>query len=208
MNQRVFNRILFTILIFETIFVAGILGYRIGESKEAPQPVYYITLQVDPSMIEYKETPNSVDELVKKVEGFVRKSEKVEPSYTEEDVIYLAKTVYGEARGLSRTEQSAVVWTILNRCDDSRFGESIIDVITAPKQFAGYKSTHPVDPDIRELVIDVLNRWEREKSGETNVGRTLPKDYLYFRGDGYHNYFTKSWNSRNVWDWSFDSPYD
>ena len=214
MDQNKLNKILLAILFVESILVAGMIGYRLGEAKhiEPVEPaVYNFTLQVDPSMIEYK------DPSIKKVEGFVRESEKVEepepitvaePSYTDEEVAYIAKTVWGEARGLPKTEQAAVVWTILNRVDDGRFGKNIIGVITAPKQFTGYKSSHPVDPEIRNLVIDVLDRWDLEKAGSTNVGRVLPKEYLYFRGDGKHNLFTKKWNSNDIWDWSLVSPYE
>ena len=81
-------------------------------------------------------------------------------------------------------------------------------MITAPNQFAGYKSTHPVDPEIRDLVVDVLDRYSQEKAGIENVGRVLPKDYLYFRGNGKINLFSKIWKSNDIWDWSLGSPYD
>lgn len=209
------NTILAIILAIETIFVAGLFGYRLGEAKaiesvKTQPPIYNITLQVDPSMIEYVE-PETELEAHPEVEDVV--AEYVEPvithTYTEEDITYLAKTVYGEARGLSKTEQAAVVWTILNRVDSNKFKENtIIGVITAPNQFAGYKSSHPVNSEIRELVIDVLDRWEREKAGETNVGRVLPKSYLYFVGNGKKNFFTEKWQSKDYWDWSLESPYN
>ena len=211
MNQSLLNKILLTILIIETILVSGVFGYRLGESKEVPQPIYYITLQVDPSMIEYEEenNPESDEQTSDQSTVIDNKNEMVlpKPAFTDEEAIYIAKTVWGEARGLSKTEQAAVIWTILNRVDDGRFGNNIIGVITAPNQFAGYKSNHPVDEDIIDLVADVRTRYALEKAGVKNVGRVLPKDYLYFRGDGSHNYFTKSWNSSNVWDWSLKSPY-
>ena len=160
------NTILAIILAIETIFVAGLLGYRLGETKgmSAVQPIYNITLQVDPSMIEHVEQDGAeVEADINPTETETEIKEDVvadylEPvithTYTEEDITYLAKTVYGEARGLSKTEQSAVVWTILNRVDSNKFNQNtIIGVVTAPNQFAGYKSSHPVNPDIRELVV-------------------------------------------------------
>lgn len=210
------NTILAIILIIETIFVAGVLGYRMGEAHamktlEDQQPIYNITLQVDPSMIEYVEPETDI---LEESEPVVEPEVKDEPVtikhiYTEEDVTYLAKTVYGEARGLSKTEQAAVVWTILNRVDNTEFNQNtIISVITAPSQFSGYKTSHPVDPEIRELVIDVLDRWAREKAGETNIGRVLPKEYVFFVGNGVRNMFSKEWRSENYWDWSLESPYN
>ena len=92
MDQKLFNKILLIILIIETIFLAGIVGCKIGEAKEVEQPIYYITLQVDPSMIEYPEAdepePTVEDvaiEVVPEPETAV-----IEPSYTEEEVEYLA----------------------------------------------------------------------------------------------------------------------
>ena len=53
---------------------------------------------------------------------------------------------------------------------------------------------------------NVLQRWEKEKAGYNDVGRILPNDYYYFRGDGRHNYFSKVQNGK-TWDWSLVSPY-
>lgn len=63
-------------------------------------------------------------------------------------------------------------------------------------QFYGYDPSNPVDPDILALVEDVLARWMAEKECVGSVGRVLPKEYLYFTGDGAHNYFTTEWQGR------------
>ena len=206
------NKMLVVILLIETILLAGVIGYRIGEANAYVQPVYQFTIQVDPSMIEYKEENIPKSEEETSVEDTNNEAEVIEPKienpFTNEEIDYITKTVWGEARGLSKTQQAGVVWTILNRFDDGRFGKEIIRVITAPSQFAGYKSSHPVDPEIRNLVIDVLDRYAQEKAGIENVGRVLPKDYLYFRGNGKTNLFSEKLNSNNTWDWSLESPYD
>ena len=210
------NKILIAILLIETIFLAGVIGYRLGEASAYVQPIYQFTLQVDPSMIEYKEESNPKPEEnttdQTPVEDINNEVEVIEPvienNFTNEEIDYIVKTVWGEARGLSKTHQAGVVWTILNRCDDGRFGKGIISVITAPKQFVGYKSSNPVDPEIRDLVVDVLDRYSQEKAGIENVGRVLPKGYLYFRGNGKVNLFSEKCNSNNIWDWSLDSPYE
>ena len=125
-----------------------------------------------------------------------------------EEAVYLAKTIWGEGRGLSDTEKAAIVWCILNRVDDKRFPDNIIDVITAKSQFHGYKEHFPVEDELYDLTIDILGRWELEKAGHENVGRVLPQNYLYFHGDGKHNYFKTDYRSKEYWDWSLESPYE
>lgn len=210
------NMILLTILFIETILLAGVIGYRLGEASAYVQPIYQFTIQVDPSMIEYKEEdiPKPEEEANEQtlVEDINNEAEVVEliieNNFTNEEIDYIAKTVWGEARGLSKTHQAGVVWTILNRFDDGRFGKGIIGVVTAPSQFAGYRSGNPVDQEIRDLVVDVLDRYSQEKAGVENVGRVLPKGYLYLRGNGKVNLFSKKWNSNDVWNWSLESPYE
>ena len=133
----------------------------------------------------------------------------IEEKYKDE-IPYIARTVWGEARGCSETEQAAVIWCILNRVDSSirYMPDNIIDVVTQKHQFLGYVKTFPVTEKIRELVIDVLTRWEMEKAGVENVGRVLPPEYMWFHGDGRHNHFRDSYRGGNRWDWSLDSPYE
>ena len=50
--------------------------------------------------------------------------------------------------------------------------------------------------------------WMAEKECVGSVGRVLPKEYLYFTGDGAHNYFTTEWQGGQTWDWSLESPYE
>lgn len=126
------------------------------------------------------------------------------------DVEAIAKTLWGECRGVPYTShKAAVVWCILNRVDEGGyFGSSIIEVVSKPNQFVGYDPDYPVDPELEEIARDVLKRWHAEKEGETNVGRVLPSGYCYFVGDGELNYFTNEWRSKNYWDWSLPNPYE
>ena len=126
--------------------------------------------------------------------------------------VALARTGYLEARGIqSQTEQACVFWTVLNRVDDSRFGNTIMGVLTAPNQFAHSNNVPTVDDygrDLVKLAQDVLFRWKLENHGYTNVGRVLPKEYVFFSGDGVHNYFVKSLYDGTAWDYSLQSPYE
>lgn len=126
---------------------------------------------------------------------------------SQEELEVLAKIVYQEAGGIpDKAEQAAVIWCILNRVDVGQGGDTILEVATHPKQFAYYPN-NPATDELKELAQDVITRWSREKSGETDVGRTLPKEYVFFTGDGEHNNFTVEWNGTDKWDWSLPSPY-
>lgn len=131
----------------------------------------------------------------------------VVPLWSEEEVYVLAKMVWGEARGVpSDTEKAACVWCALNRVDQGH--GSIIAVVTAPYQFIGYDADNPIDDEIKALCEDVLTRWYAEKDVETDTGRVLPSDYLWFSGDGKHNYFRNAYKGGETWDWSLPSPYE
>lgn len=132
--------------------------------------------------------------------------------YTDEDVLMLARVMFLEARGIqSKTELSCIAWTILNRVDNGKYGASIHDVVTAPNQFA-YSPYAPTTNDygveLAVLAQDVLERWSREKNGEVDVGRTLPSDYLWYAGDGKHNYFRNAYSGGVRWNYSLPSPYE
>ena len=113
-------------------------------------------------------------------------------SLTVEEIIYIMKALYGEANAVeSKAERSMVVWVILNRLDTPGygFGDSIEEIITKPFQFTGYLESNPITDRSFEVVCDVIMRWEAEKRGETNVGRTIPKEVLFFHVDHGHNAF-------------------
>lgn len=138
--------------------------------------------------------------------------------YTDSDAIALAKMTWGEAgavkdqtlsdgRVISSTGQkAAVMWTALNQYD-AGIADSLIGVITKPNNFYGYDPDHPVQDDLLALAYDVLNRWEREKQGEEDVGRILPADYIYFTGDGKCNYFRNEFKTNVYYDWRLEDIY-
>lgn len=127
----------------------------------------------------------------------------------EEDIEMLAKLIWGEARGVeSTTEKAAVVWCVLNRVDAKGYPSTIAEVVTQRKQFVGYDADYPATETNKLIAEDVLRRWYAEKTGITNVGRILPKDYIYFTGDGKQNHFASEWKSDDTWDWSLPSPYE
>ena len=124
----------------------------------------------------------------------------------ESDAIVLAKLMWTEAGGINSTiERACVAWTVLNRVD--KYGTSVYTEVTKPYQFA-WKVNAPVYADLLELAYDVLARWYLEKETGEIQGRVLPQDYIYFYGDGKHNYFFTMWENKiNAWDYSLPSPY-
>ena len=118
-------------------------------------------------------------------------------------------TLAPETEGIaSDMEKAACVWCVLNRVDDPRFPDTVLEVLEAPYQFAGYSTDYPVLPELATLAADVLIRYHAERDGETNVGRVLPAEYLYFTGDGRNNHFTIGWKDAETWDWCLQNPYN
>ena len=115
-----------------------------------------------------------------------------EPEYemyfTEDDVIAVAKMLWGEARGCDLENQIGCVWIVCNRVDDPRFPDTIQGVVAQPSQFFGYSPSFPVTDELYAVALDVLTRWSLEKQGVA-VERELPSTYLWFTGDGVQNHF-------------------
>lgn len=135
-----------------------------------------------------------------------------EKLYTDSHIEIAAKIIYNEARGIKDNcgvsgdcHRAAVVWCILNRVD-AGYGD-FEEVATAPNQFAYYQNTRIVK-EFYELAEDVLDRWSQEKAGIKDVGRVLPQDYLWFRGNGKVNIFRNKYKGDyKIWDWSLPDPY-
>ena len=141
------------------------------------------------------------------------------PQITDEDLIRsviseseekkLAQTLYGEDRTVGDADdtmrQAAVIWSIFNRCD--AWDMSVDEVITHDQYHGWYREQQ--HPDwAHELVRDVALRWAKEKMGEKNVGRVLPKEYLFFSNGGRHEKFRSGYRTRDYWDWSWENPYE
>lgn len=156
-----------------------------SEQEEVPEPekasnCYSVSYDVN----------KSLDELIEELAN--------NSSLTVDDIIKLIKTYHGECDCVvSMAERSMVIWVILNRLDAGGFGKTVAEICTRPYQFTGYSANNPITERGFALVNDVVMRWEREKAGETNVGRTIPKDILFFHADSipsrgeWHNAFYK-----------------
>ena len=114
-----------------------------------------------------------------------------------EDVEAIARTLYGECRGVETVaEQEAVAWVILNRLD-AGYADTVLGVVSAPGQFAGYSPEHPLWPELVEVARRVLRMHHREHLGGC-VDRVLGPEYLWFSGDGTRNWFRDAYGGGNL----------
>ena len=114
-----------------------------------------------------------------------------------EDVEAIARTLYGECRGAETVaEQEAVAWVILNRLD-AGYADTVLGVVSAPGQFAGYSPEHPLWTELVEVARRVLTLHHREQLG-LSVPRVLGREYLWFSGDGTSNYFRCEYDGERV----------
>ena len=128
-------------------------------------------------------------------------------AYDEDQAVALAQLMWAEARGCSEREQSLIAWTVLNRIDARYDGKSDFwSILTAPYQFA-YNCNNPFYQYQYRIAVDILQRYAAEKDGLVDSGRTLPKGYLYYYGDGSHNYFSTDGCSSELW-FGLGDPYE
>lgn len=138
--------------------------------------------------------------------------------YTDADAVALAQMAYGECRGVAplaldskiistEYQQACSMWVALNRFDAGFEGESIAEIVAAPRQFHGYDQEHPISEELLALAYDVLDRWQAEKLGAADAGRVLPAEFLFFVGDGDHNNFTVDYGTGEYYTWELPDPY-
>ena len=74
------------------------------------------------------------------------------------DLLHLAKTIYGEARGESIETMLAVGWVIRNRLQAKHYGSTYKDVVLQPKQFSCWNKD---DPNYKVIKGTITGRvWE------------------------------------------------
>lgn len=202
-------KILVFIMLSFGIYTCGWINGRVSSREfldNSASRVEYIYIEKEFEEPEEKETPQNAS--IEPVEA-----PEWPKLYSDEDAVALAKTLYGEARGVGNNgvvsgdcQKAAVVWCVLNRYD-AGYEDSIIGVCEAKGQFIGYSEDNPVWDDLLEIAYDVLDRWNAEKHGEIEVGRVLPNDYYWFGGDGKYNHFRNEFRGGERWDWSMGDPY-
>lgn len=187
---------------------------NIIETVDTTQPETTEPVPDTPSLVALVHTTTYQPEVTVPTAPEEAKAVEYLPLYTEADAIALAKMGWGEALVTqSDTEIAATMWCAVNRFDSGdpyyRNCKSIEAIVKQSGAFAGYSESNPVDEHLLWLVYDVLDRWNAEQHGETDVGRVLPPEYLFFHGDGRHNHFRVEYeHNGQYYDWSLESPYE
>lgn len=95
-----------------------------------------------------------------------------------------ALLAWGEYSGSDYAQRTAPIWCACNRAD--AWGLTLEEVMHSDA-FHGLLTEREVPEEWYDLARETLARWELEKLGYIDVGRTLPSEYLYFSGDGNYN---------------------
>lgn len=129
-------------------------------------------------------------------------------SFTAEDILYLAKTVYGEMRGENDATRTAVAWTIRNRSEEKN--RTIKSIVKQKNQYSAWNKNDPnfkatSDPEnfssqnpieikawkeCQEVAEKVL---QAEKSSDPTKGATH-----YFNGNKIPNWVKNEKNAKEV----------
>lgn len=102
----------------------------------------------------------------------------------DELVAEAALLAWGEYSGSDYAQRTAPIWCACNRAD--AWGQTLEDVMHSDA-FHGLLTEREVPAEWYDLARETLARWELEKLGYIDVGRTLPSEYLYFGGNGEYN---------------------
>ena len=172
------------------IFKPLVLGLIAGMIGAGVFGLFSFAEDQDPAGSAVREVTIRVEYIPAETNSDIFTPEKIAKTYTDDGTAAkIAQVIWAEARGLSPYHKSLVAWCILNRYDMGLYGETIDAVIKAPYQFA-YKADSPVTQENFDIALDVLVRWESERYLLTSSGRTLPKQFVNFRGDGKLNWYT------------------
>lgn len=102
----------------------------------------------------------------------------------DELVAEAALLAWGEYSGIDYAQRTAPIWCACNRAD--AWGLTLEEVMHSDA-FHGLLTEREVPAEWYDLARETLARWELEKMGYIDVGRTLPSEYLYFSGNGEYN---------------------
>lgn len=104
----------------------------------------------------------------------------------DELVAEAALLAWGEYSGTDYAQRTAPIWCACNRAD--AWGLTLEEVMHSDA-FHGLLTDREVPAEWYDLARETLARWELEKLGYIDVGRTLPSEYLYFSGNGVVNVY-------------------
>ena len=117
------------------------------------------------------------------------------------NLLHLAKTIYGEARGESVETMFAVGWVIRNRLQAKRYGNTYRDVVLQDKQFSCWNKGDPNYKKIKGMISGRL--WEVCIGVAIVVMQSAEKHNPVF---GVKHYYDKSMDSNPPY-WADDGEF-
>ncbi len=104
--------------------------------------------------------------------------------WTDEEIDAMVLTLAGECYDDKVQDKRLVCEVILNRVSDGRFGDSVLEVVSAPNQFAGYwEQSRPISDNDYDVASEALNDWYENDCEALS-------EYLFFvAGDNRENVF-------------------
>lgn len=136
---------------------------------------------IETSLLEQENISNSVSDIESNA------VEQEEQDGYQIEMYVMAQIITREIGSGSYAEKASVAWCILNRVDAGYCGGDMLSVMVSPHQFAYYGDGYYTE-ECYAVAEDVIESWLLEKAGY-NVNRVLAKNYLWFLGDGRHNWF-------------------
>lgn len=115
---------------------------------------------------------------------------------TQDQEKYLAKTIWGEARGEGPTGMQAVANVVMNRVKKGGwYGASVKDVVLKPWQFSVWNAKDP-----NRALLDIVSDATLNASGATSIAKAAIDGYLTDITYGATEYHNK--NITPDWNWS------
>ena len=104
--------------------------------------------------------------------------------WTDEELEAMALTLAEECYDDKEHDKRLVCEVILNRVSDGRFGDSVLEVVSAPNQFSGYwEQSREITENDYDVATEALEDWYES-------GCEALSDYLFFvAGDNRENVF-------------------
>ena len=118
-----------------------------------------------------------IDEFKAHVESVVDSKGSYKDCSTDKECSLLAKLILYEARGESEYCQHVVASVVVNRVNDSRWGDSVEGVIKQPKQFSFLQDWHKQTPPTKESEEIAENIAKKVLEGDTKG------DYLWYHSN-------------------------
>lgn len=84
-----------------------------------------------------------------------------------------ARVLFGTARDNDPVYQKAVVWCIINRCENANYPDTIQAVCAQSKQWMGYSESNPIVQELYDIAKGELEIWH------SGGYRPITPDYIF-----------------------------